>query len=88
MIDVIAEWLPRLGASPDEAPALAEAVAEQMQGLPTPLRMGVNALQRALDVLPAGTSLRLSALPGTGEYVRLVRSLATVVYLAEQEAAS
>lgn len=86
MIDVIEQWLPQLGASASEAPWVAERVEMQMGGLPAPLRIGVGTLQKALNVLPEGTAPRLSALPGTGEYVRLVRSLATVVYFAEHEA--
>ncbi len=86
IVEIVADWLPRLGASPEAAPWVAEQVAEQMGGLPTPLRMGVGSLGRVLSVLPSGTTAKLSGLPGTGEYVRLVRSLATVVYFADQEA--
>lgn len=88
LYSVVAQWLPSLGASPDRADDVAARVAEQMKGLPTPLRIGVTNLQRGLSLLPSGTVPAMAALPGAGEYVRLVRSLTTVVYLAEQEAAS
>ncbi|TXH43708.1 MAG: hypothetical protein E6Q90_06025 [Actinobacteria bacterium] len=86
LIDVVETWLPQIGASPTEAPWVASAVAEQLSGLPTPLRLGVGTLGKALSVLPEGTTAKLSTLPGTGEYVRLVRSLATVVYFDALEA--
>jgi hypothetical protein len=85
LVDVVAAWLPHLGAPASEAPWVAEQVAEQMTGLPTPLRLGVGGLQSVLSALPQGTAVKLANAPGTGEYVRLVRSLATVVYLAKQE---
>lgn len=85
--NVVAEWLPHLGAPPERAPAIATQVAQQLDALPGPLRLGVSVLDRGLSLLPHGMVPRLAGLPGTGEYVRLVRSLATVVYLASLEPA-
>lgn len=84
---VVADWLPRLGAPEHMAPLIADEVAEQMEGLPTPLRVGVLNLQQVLSLLPPTRVPQLSDVPGAGEYVRLVRSLTTVVYLAHREAA-
>jgi hypothetical protein len=88
LVSVVSDWLPQLGAPAELAPPIAEQVAQQMAGLPGPLRLGVHSLQRGLDLLPPASLPKLAATPGAGEYVRLVRSLTTVVYLAEQEAAS
>lgn len=84
MVAVITEWLPHLGAPQELAEELAVEVSAQIAGLPAPLRLGVGGLQWGLDLLPAGSVAKLQNLPGTGEYVRLVRSLTTVVYLARQ----
>ncbi|MFN8125155.1 MAG: hypothetical protein U0R64_01395 [Candidatus Nanopelagicales bacterium] len=88
LTSVVAEWLPTLGASPDLAPQIADQVADQMRGLPGPLLLGVRGLQRGLSLLPPGSVPRLAGTPGAGEYVRLVRSLTTVVYLADEDTAS
>lgn len=86
LVDVVAAWLPHLGASADDAPRIAQKVAEQMSGLPAPLRLGVGSLEKVLSALPSGATIKLANLPAAGEYVRLVRSLTTVVYLDEQGA--
>lgn len=82
---IVTGWLPALGANPQEAARIADAVDVQMDALPSPLRLGVRALERTLSVVPEPLVGRLTGLPISGEFVRLVRTLATVVHLSEQE---
>lgn len=82
---VVAEWLPHLGAPVELTPAISRQVSEQLTSLPAPLLAGVSVLGWGLSVLPSGSVGRWARVPGAAEYVRLVRSLATVVYLAGLE---
>lgn len=82
--ELVAQWLPHVGGSPEDVPWVSAQVETHMAALPDPLRLSVSALSRSLDLIPG---IRwLSYLPGTGEYVRLVNTLATVVYLNRQDA--
>jgi hypothetical protein len=85
LVELVAQWLPELGGRTTDAPWVADEVTEYLKALPGPIRVGVAALGRVLSALPIAASGRLSALPGSAEYVRLVRSLTTVVYLGSQE---
>ena len=80
--ELVAQWLPRLGGHPEDVDWVSAQVQKHMAALPDPVRLSVGALGRSLDLLP-GTRW-LGRLPGGGEYVRLVNTLTTVVYLNGQ----
>lgn len=84
VVDIVREWLPRIGAQDRDPQLVAAEVTEQIAALPSPLRVGVRGLGTALSLLPRPVSAKLAPLPVSGEYIRLVRTLTTVVCLAAQ----
>jgi len=78
---VVAHDLPEL--PPDRRRAVVEFITRRLAGLPSPMRLGVGAVAAIVGGVGrlAGTARVAAVLgehpfPVTGEYVRLVRSLA------------